>query len=122
MYPQLIIQTLINHPPSNYTPPSKPAIDFEPSGAFLFYFDCAPVTEAMQSNLLLLYICAGLELCFDQRDDGAGVVVHREASPPSHSQSLGMAVGLWCQTASFVRLLIGVIYCPNRRSSCGFTA
>lgn len=30
--------------------------------------------------------------------------------------------GLWCQTASFVRLLIGVIYCPNRQSSCGFTA
>lgn len=37
-------------------------------------------------------------------------------------QSPGVAAGLQRQTASFVPLLIGVIYCPNRRSSCGFTA
>lgn len=30
--------------------------------------------------------------------------------------------GLPCQTASFVQLLIGIIYCSNRKSSCGFTA
>lgn len=52
--------------------------------------------QAMQSNLPLLYICTGLELCFDQRDDGAGVLVRLHVSVKPHStasQSPGLVVG-----------------------------
>lgn len=50
----------------------------------------------MQSNLLLLYISTGLELCFDQRDDGAGVLVQLHVSEKPHPiafQSPGVAAG-----------------------------
>lgn len=50
----------------------------------------------MQSSLFLFYIFPGLELYFDQRDDGAGVLVRLHVSEKPHSiavQSLGMAVG-----------------------------
>lgn len=50
----------------------------------------------MQSNLPLLYISAGLERCFDQRDDGAGVWVQLHVSVKPHSiafQSPGLVLG-----------------------------
>lgn len=52
--------------------------------------------QAMQSNRLLLHISAGMELCFDQRDDGAGVLVKLHVSMEPHSiasQSTGMVAG-----------------------------
>lgn len=44
----------------------------------------------------LLHISAGLELCFDQRDDGAGVLVQLRVRETPHStafQSPGVAAG-----------------------------
>lgn len=53
-------------------------------------------TEAMQSNLPLLHISAGLERCFDQRNDGAGVRLQLHVSVKPHSFALrspGVVVG-----------------------------
>lgn len=49
----------------------------------------------MQSNLLLLYIPTGLELCFDQRDDGAGVMVQLHVSAKPHSIAPNLRAWQW---------------------------
>ncbi len=117
---------LIIHPAITHLPAYLPLI-LNTVTLFLFhlYTRSSCELQAMQSNLLLLYISAGLELCFDRRDDGAGVSVQLHVNGKAHSIAFPISrhgSRLWCQTASFLRLLIGIIYCPNRQNSCGFTA
>lgn len=126
MYPQLIIQTTINHPPSNYTPSTIPLIDFEHTLMLSLFH---PSHTESRGPCKAISSCSIYPLdwncVFDHRDDGAGVLVRLHVSERPRSitfQSHGVAAGPCYQTVSFVQLLIGVIYCPNRRSSCGFTA
>lgn len=133
MYPQLIIQTPINHPPSNYTPSTTPFIDFRQSDKVFFYFIRraeAPATEAIVScgPCKAISSCSIYSLdwnCVLIREMMGQVFWYSFMSARSLIRCIAISrhgSGLWCQTASFVRLLIGVIYCPNRQSSCGFTA
>lgn len=98
---QLIIRRAITHLLSYLPLISNTMTLFFSSVAFVsapeaHVSDAMSELQAMQSNLLLLYISAGLELCFDQRDDGAGVLVQLHVSSKPHSialQSPGVTAG-----------------------------
>lgn len=112
---QLIIRPAITH-----LPPHLSLISDRVTLFFLFHSQSRSACDrgycelrAMQSNLLLLYIFAGLELCFDQRDDGAGVLVQLHVSEKPHSlhrnlqawQRAVVSDSLFCSTPNWGNLL-----------------
>lgn len=125
---QLIIRPAIIHLP--------PRLSLISDRVTLFFFSCfirraeAPATEAIVScgPCKAISSCSIYSLdwnCVLIREMMGQVFWYSFMSARSLIRCIAISrhgSGLWCQTASFVRLLIGVIYCPNRQSSCGFTA
>lgn len=133
MYPQLIIKTAINHL-ARFITQHTPSVDSRTRRHLFLYFIYTPAETAATEATASCGPCKAISSCSIYPLDWNCVLIREMMGQvfwygivsvrnliPSHSR-LRHGGGRRCQTASFVRLLIGVIYCPNRQSSCGFTA